>query len=166
MLHRSLVLLLVGMMWSMTASAGPLEFVSGTMHKIRAHYHGKPYVLVIWSLDCAYCFDELRELGDMLKRQPALPLVLLSVDDISLGNNAAELLARTGLASLPAYMFADSFVERLRYEIDPLWHGELPRNYLVSANGERTAITGPLGADRLVRWLSEQSGHERTASPR
>lgn len=166
MLHRSLALLLAGMLWSMIASAGPLEFVSGTMQKIRAQYHGKPYVMVIWSMDCAYCFEELGELGSMLKRQPALPLVLLSADDISLADEAGELLARAGLASVPGYMFADSFVERLRYEIDPLWHGELPRNYLVSANGERMAITGPLKPDRLDRWLSRQAGHDKTVGPR
>ena len=31
------------------------------------------------------------------------------------------------LAGAENWMFTDDFVERLRYEIDPQWHGEIPR---------------------------------------
>ena len=38
------------------------------------------------------------------------------------------------------WTFDDDFVERLRYEIDPQWRGEIPRTLLIARDGSTTVI--------------------------
>ena len=44
------------------------------------------------------------------------------------------------------------FDTRLRFTIDPLWYGELPRSYLFDADNSRQAISGVLGEETLAQW--------------
>jgi hypothetical protein len=36
--------------------------------------------------------------------------------------------------------FDEGFAERLRYEIDPAWQGDIPRTILISRNGDTSTI--------------------------
>jgi hypothetical protein len=53
-------------------------------------------------------------------------------------------------------MFSDGFAERLRYEIDPAWQGDMPRTVLISRNGEITTIEGSAEPAALRKWSDEQ----------
>ena len=61
---------------------------------------------------------------------------------------AAGARARGGDAGAPASdaaragAFTDRFYERLRYEIDPAWAGELPRTVMIDADGKTTVLPG------------------------
>jgi hypothetical protein len=55
------------------------------------------------------------------------------------------------LQNTEAWVFADSFVERLRFEVDKQWQGELPRTYLFSDDGEAEAVSGKLNEVQLMR---------------
>ena len=48
-----------------------------------------------------------------------------------------------GLGSAENWIFSDGFVERLRFEIDPAWQGEIPRTVLIARDGTATTIRGP-----------------------
>ena len=54
-------------------------------------------------------------------------------------------------------VFADDFVERLRFEVDPRWQGELPRTYLHGPGKAVAGFTGTLDAQRVEQWLQSVS---------
>ena len=151
-IHRLLLLL---MLWpALTMAAAPSPFVSGSMEKIRQQLSGKAYILVLWSTDCIYCAEELRYLGKLKKKRPALPLILIATDDISQSELIQAMLADYRLSSVTSFAFADDYTERLRWEIDPAWYGELPRSYLVAGDGSQQALSGQLGPKVLEPWLA------------
>src|SRR3569623_623551 len=109
-------------------------FVRGRQQAIVAAQQGRPFVQALWSLDCVHCRDDLALLGRLRKQYPALQVILVATDAAS-------------------WLFADRFVERLRYEIDPQWFGELPRTYFYGADGKRTAVSGKLDARDVEQWI-------------
>jgi hypothetical protein len=67
------------------------------------------------------------------------------------------MLAETGLAAAENWTFGDGFVERLRYEIDPQWRGEIPRTILIARDGTTTTIDGVANLESVRAWLDAQS---------
>jgi thiol-disulfide isomerase/thioredoxin len=150
---RRFLLALCVLAAAVNAAAQELHpFVSGSIKEIAASRQGKPYILGLWSLTCTHCRDELSILSGLKKKYPALDLVLISTDTPA---DRAEILAtlqQLALGQVQAWVFADDFVERLRFEIDPKWHGELPRTYLYVATGFH-AFSGKLDPRELERWI-------------
>lgn len=127
-------------------------FVSGSIREIAASRQGKPFILGLWSLTCTHCRDELSMLSGLKRKYPELDLVLVSTDTPA---DRAEILAtlqQLALGHVQAWVFADDFAERLRFEIDPKWHGELPRTYLYGASGFR-AFSGKPDPLQLEHWI-------------
>lgn len=147
------VLLVVAVALAIPAAAAsePKPFVQGSFKQITAARRGKPFIIGLWSLSCVHCQDELALLGRMLAKHPRLDLVLVSTDTPDDQAALVATLARHGLARAESWVFADSFTERLHYEIDRQWHGELPRSYLYAADGTRRAVSGRLGPAELER---------------
>jgi thiol-disulfide isomerase/thioredoxin len=134
------------------AHAGELKpFGAGSMAQIRAEQTGKPHLIALWSLTCPPCHEELTLLGKFRRTYPELRLVLIATDAPQDTPALNEILHRHGLEHADNWVFADEFVERLRYEIDPAWHGELPRSYL--SDGKTVdAVSGKLSREQLERW--------------
>jgi hypothetical protein len=65
-------------------------------------------------------------------------------------------LQAAGLSAAENWMFSDGFAERLRYEIDPAWQGDIPRTILISSNGKITTIEGAAEQSALKKWSDEQ----------
>jgi hypothetical protein len=65
------------------------------------------------------------------------------------------MLAKTGLAAAENWIFADSFTERLRFEIDPSWRGEIPRTILIARDGKSTTIEGVADLAQIRAWLDQ-----------
>jgi hypothetical protein len=63
---------------------------------------------------------------------------------------------RRGLANADNWIFDDGFVERLRYEIDARWSGEIPLTYLIGRDGARTTIEGVADLAKIREWLDQQ----------
>lgn len=131
-------------------------FVPGSAAEIRAAHAGRPYILALWSLSCTHCAEELALLGRLKEKYPALDLVLVSTDTPGEQPALAGKLAQHRLANTERWVFADAFSERLRFELDPRWQGELPRNYLVGRDGSVRAVSGRLDAATLEAWLAVQ----------
>lgn len=124
-----------------------------TFAEIKAEYKDKPFLLSLWSIDCAPCRLELEILGDLKKKDPSFPLVLISADSLEQRETAFYILEEYSLNELTSWMFADNFSEPLRYSIDPNWYGELPRSYFFDAEHVATPHSGVLNDAQLVSFI-------------
>ncbi len=131
-------------------------FESDSLARIVAQHKGKPFVLVVWSLDCEYCITSLKTLGEEQRQRKQLHVVTLSTDaaaDPQLATLMRQRLAEFGVRG-PAWAYGNSPEEQLRYAIDPKWYGEKPRSYWFNARGERIAHSGVITA-ALIDKLSD-----------
>lgn len=127
-------------------------FDTSTFATIKAGYAGKPFLVSLWSIDCPPCLVELDLLGKLVAANPDFPLVLVSTDPIDKQEESRFLLEDYGLSEIKSWIFADAFVERLRYTIDPQWYGELPRSYFYAQSHEFTAHSGTLNQELLATF--------------
>ncbi|MGR9087619.1 MAG: TlpA family protein disulfide reductase [Gammaproteobacteria bacterium] len=144
------------------ANASLHAFAVGSLGKIQANYAGKPFLLVLWSLDCPPCRKELTLLGAVKKRHLDFHLVLVSTDSSELSEQIASVLAKHHLAATDASIFSETSAERLRYAIDPSWYGEMPRSYFYDPEHNRVGVSGALKAELIDSWLASF----RVATPR
>lgn len=146
---------------SMVASAPTEElhsFVRGSWQQIRKAHSGVPTVIHFWGVTCGPCRVEMPQLGSLLKRRPDLNLVMINADLVPNEPSAVTaMLQEAGLASVENWIFDDQFVERLRFEIDPKWRGEIPITILVNQDGTTKTITGAADVNDIERWLDERA---------
>jgi thiol-disulfide isomerase/thioredoxin len=133
-------------------------FVAGSIKEITAARQGKPFILGMWSLTCTHCREELSLLSSMAKKYPNLDLVLVATDTLEEGDAISATLRQAGLGGAQAWVFADPFAERLRFEIDRKWHGELPRTYFYDSTHAIAAMSGKLDRQRLEQWMGKHFG--------
>lgn len=148
---------------SCTAAAEHTQLLQrGGYQKILAAHAGKPVIVAMWSVSCAHCGADLEIFDRLLARNPQFKLVLISTDTpeqkvlieqslnkYNLGPRAAKKLK----GRVQSWVFADSFGERLRFEIDPQWYGELPRTYFVEGNGKVRGVSGVLDERDTEAWV-------------
>jgi thiol-disulfide isomerase/thioredoxin len=140
------------------AADGDLRpFKRGSWQQIRRAHEGQPIVVHFWGLTCGPCRTEMPKWGRLLEERSDLKLIAIDADLVP---NAAELvkleLAKTGLAGAENWMFADDFVERLRFEINPQWRGEIPITLLIAGDGKTTKIEGAADLAEVRTWLDAQ----------
>lgn len=136
----------------------------GSYKKIIAAHAGKPFMVAMWSVSCTHCGADLELFHQLQQKYPDFKLVLIATDTPEAEDVIAGALQRYQLlpaaADKPAgkvesWVFADSFSERLRYEIDPQWYGELPRTYFIDANGKARGISGVLEGKATEQWVRD-----------
>jgi thiol-disulfide isomerase/thioredoxin len=129
-------------------------FEPSSLVRIKAERKGKPFVVMVWSLDCDYCeasFDSLAR----AKRKNGLDVVTIATDraeDAQAASLVRKKLKASGLDS-DTWAFGSAPAEQLRYAIDPKWRGEMPRSYWFNAHGEASAFSGMITADTVARFL-------------
>jgi len=140
----------------MAAEAGsPLKaFGPNSFESIQTKYQGKPFILALWSLDCPPCFKELKNLAQWKRNYPELNLVFVATDDYSMKAEVDWQIKTFGLELADHWIFSEHAAVRLRYNIDPLWHGELPRSYLYDSRHKSTAVSGLLKDKTIQQWVS------------
>ena len=147
------------------AAAEPQPLLRGSYQKIIAAHAGKPFIVALWSISCTHCGADLQLFDRLARKYSDLNLVLISTDTPEAEGLISRTLhkyhlGRTGqkrLAKVESWVFADSYIERLHFEIDAQWYGELPRTYFFDAKGKATGISGVLDAEETERWLSNNS---------
>jgi len=157
-LMRVVLLLVVALLCAPMAQAKEptlRHFVSGSMQKIAQAHRGKPYVLLLWSLDCMHCAEELAFFGKLARETPRLPVVIVATDRPQDSVELSARLKKFGLAQLENWVFDDAVPERLRYEIDRKWRGEVPRSYFFDREHQPHVVTGPPQPEFVVQWLRE-----------
>lgn len=141
-------------LWIGVAVAGsaPIPFKSSSLQRILDSRAGEPFVLVLWSLRCVPCHQEMELLANMRRQHPELDVVFVSTDGLERAEEVAAAIAQHGLEDAQSWIFAGP-VQRLRYEIDPAWYGVLPRSYFYDANHERVAVSGGVEEAQILAWL-------------
>jgi thiol-disulfide isomerase/thioredoxin len=153
MKHR--ILLLVALLASGLAGADMQPFVSGSLKKIERQHQGRPFILAFWSATCTHCPAELKTLGELTRNHPKLDVVLVAADTPAEVPELEQLAREYGVGKQARWVFADAQPERLRYDIDRRWYGELPRTYLYDARHQRVGRSGVMPREQLEQWVAE-----------
>lgn len=132
-------------------------FEPDSLPRIVEQHKGKPFMLFIWSLDCVYCQASLDTMSAAQTGKKPLTIVTLSTDaaDDAQAVAAMEKRLRGLRMTRNAWAFGSASPEKLKYALDPKWHGEKPRSYWYNARGERIAYSGVLTRD-LIEKLHAQ----------
>lgn len=154
MIRRLLFIWLLTIAGAASATEGVRPFVLGSMAQIQEEHAGKPFVLFLWSLTCTYCPTELKMLGEFKQQHPELNLVLIAADTPDDEPEIVSHLADYGLNNAERWVFAEDMPERLRFEIDRRWYGEVPRTYFYDQTHERLVKTGLVGEAFVKEWLA------------
>ncbi len=129
-------------------------FTVESMERIAAARQGRPFVVAFWSIGCTHCPQELKTLGELKKRHPRLDIVLVAADAPEDAPQAGAFAARFGLGQAEQWIFADDMPERLRFRIDPGWHGELPRTYFYDSAHRAEGVSGIVPPARFDAWIA------------
>jgi thiol-disulfide isomerase/thioredoxin len=139
------------------APSGMKPFVRGSWQEMLRAHAGRPTMVHFWGVTCGPCKIELPLLGQFMKDHPEVDVVMISADLVpNLPHAARAMLDKAGLGTAENWLFSDGFVERLRFEIDPAWQGEIPRTMLVARDGKVTTIEGSAEIADLEKWLLQQ----------
>lgn len=134
--------------------AGLQPLTLATLPQLQDKFAGERHALLFWSLSCVPCHAELAELGKV-KDVTLLPISLVNTDDPAQADAVTAFLTERHLQQMDNWQFADAIPERLRDAIDADWYGELPRTYVVDANGKRTGHSGKTDLTQLLGWLRQ-----------
>ena len=139
------------------ASPALKPFERGTWEGVLREHAGRPVLVHFWGVTCGPCKVELPLLGQFAKDHPDVDVVTVSADLVpNLPGATQAMLDKAGLSSTENFIFNDGFVERLRFEIDPTWQGDIPRTMLVSRDGTVTTIEGSAEMADLEKWSAQQ----------
>ena len=125
----------------------PQSFNKDSYQQILNDNIGIPFLLVIWSIDCPPCYEELMMLGQFTQKNPEKKIILISTDSFAYSKEVSEILIESNLHNQEQWVFSDIPSNQLRYSIDPAWYGELPRSYFFNQKHKRTAVSGRLNID-------------------
>jgi thiol-disulfide isomerase/thioredoxin len=151
-------LLLAGAFPALADDARP--FIRGSWQELRQQHQGKPTIVHFWGITCAPCMVEMPRWAKLAEADRDMDLVLVDADPVSEAADA-PMLAKMGLSKTESWRFADDFSERLRYEIDPKWRGELPLTLLIGRDGAVRKIVGSADFTEVQHWLDDQEGAKR-----
>lgn len=129
------------------------SFVSGSFSQILEQRQEKPFVLVLWSLDCPSCYKELEMLGQLNSENTEHNIVLVSTDIEATQDELQTVLSKYKLENIESWVFSGDSDERLRFEIDRNWYGELPRSYFFKSSEKQQVISGLLSEKKLMEWM-------------
>lgn len=142
-----------------------LPLQRGSFKKIISAHAGKPFIVAMWSVSCTHCGADLEIFNRLLRKHAEFDLVLIATDvpeqeEFIVATLNKYKLLQTEKQGYPgkveSWVFADSFTERLHFEVDPKWYGELPRTYFFDAMGKAKGVSGVLDAREIEQWLSIQ----------
>ncbi|MDE2330765.1 MAG: TlpA family protein disulfide reductase [Bradyrhizobium sp.] len=133
------------------------SFERGSWQQLLHSHAGRPTLVHFWGVTCGPCKVELPQLGAFMKQNPSVDVVTIDADLVPNSDSAAlSMLQRAGLSLAENWMFSDGFAERLRYEVDPAWQGDIPRTILISRNGTVATIEGSAEPSVLQKWSDGQ----------
>jgi len=132
---------------NISAQAAPAAFTSGSYQQILAANANRPFMLVIWSINCPSCLKDMELLSKIHKSRPDLKMIMLAADEPSASEQIQQVLEKNQLTGIENWAYADENTEKLQFEIDPQWYGELPRTYFFDKAHQRTGVSGVLSQE-------------------
>lgn len=136
-----------------TAEMKLSDFKVESYKEIVTRYQDSSFLMVLWSVDCPPCIEELPTLGKFHQLHPKANLVMVSTDDEYHKDDIQQLMHKHGLDDIQQWVFSGVSLQAMRYAIDPTWHGELPRSYFHHKQHKRQVKSGRLGEDVLSTWI-------------
>ena len=125
------------------------SFNPGSYQQILRENAAHPFILAIWSLDCPSCIKDMRILSEVKQKYPELKIILLSTDEPSAVPEVKAMLTKQNLADTENWIFGSDDAQKLRFEIDSSWFGELPRTYFFDQTHNRIGKSGALRLDEF-----------------
>ena len=155
---RTKWLLIATLLCAPAAQADMLRpFHRGSWQAVLHEHQGKPTIIHFWGLTCGPCLVELPAWGELAHQHPELNLVTIAADPSPMPpDSLSAMLAKAGLTRTENWMF-DSMSERLRWEVDPNWQGELPLTILLAADGHTQNSLGVADMSAVKAWLAAQA---------
>jgi thiol-disulfide isomerase/thioredoxin len=152
------------MLVSPSAMAGEQRpFVRGSWQDLRQEHAGHDVVVHFWGITCGPCLAELPRWAQFMRERPELDVVMVAVDPVIVdAGTITAALSKAGLEAPESWMFADPFSERLAFEVDPRWAGELPYTLLIRRDGLVKASLGAADFSELRNWADH---HRDQGSP-
>ncbi|QDC97354.1 redoxin domain-containing protein [Candidatus Methylopumilus universalis] len=132
-----------------------MPFDMNTRKVIEKRYIDQPLIISFWSIDCPYCIDDLKKLGKALSKNTNVKLITVCVDGKESAKKAERILSQANLPKHEKYQYAEVDEDRLRYNIDPAWYGELPRTYFYDATHQVTPLSGKISNSFLDKWFKK-----------
>ena len=123
------------------------KFTSGSYQQILASKANQPFMLVVWSITCSSCLKDMALLSSIHKKRPELKMIMLATDDLSEAGQIQTILENSQLSSIENWVYADENTQKLQFELDPEWFGELPRTYFFDQAHQREGISGVLSKE-------------------
>lgn len=157
MMRRLALVLLLSFMTAAGAAESVRPFKEGSLEQVLASRKGKPFILVLWSLECQYCPTELKMLSDLKHSHPGLDVVLIATDTVTDTPQLASRAESYGMGKVEQWVFAEDMPERLRLEIDNRWYGEVPRTYFYDRKHQREVKTGLVKKEFVQDWLTHHA---------
>jgi len=122
-------------------------FITGSYQQLLSSNTGKPFMLAIWSITCPSCIKDMIVLNAVHKAHPEINIIMLSTDDIAETAEAQKILANNQLSDIEQWIYAEENSQKLQFEIDPTWYGELPRTYFFNKTHQRESVSGVLSKE-------------------
>lgn len=141
------------------AAPSPLKpFERGSWRDVLRTHAGRPTLVHFWGVTCGPCKVELPQFGAFMKAHPGIDVVTVSADLVpNLPAATQDMLDKAGLSAAENFIFNDGYAERLRFEIDPSWQGDIPRTMLIGRDGAISTIEGSADLAELDKWTADQS---------
>ncbi|QGM96890.1 TlpA family protein disulfide reductase [Methylocystis parvus] len=128
----------------------------GAFAQIVKTHAGKPLIIHFWSVTCPPCIAELPQWTKLISDHAEIDVVFVNADDAEDRARAEARVEKAGLSKANHYGFEDDFVDKLYFEADASWRGELPFTALVAPDGGVTAVTGAIDDPLVTRWLEKR----------
>lgn len=129
------------------------SFVSGSFSAILEQRQHSTLVLIFWSVDCPSCYKELEMLSELERNNLNADIVLISTDIDIPHVELRSILERYNLDNIELWKFSGNSDERLRFEIDHNWYGELPRSYIFKKSEKLYVESGVLSEAKLIYFI-------------
>ena len=151
----ALALMLAGNQGVMADQTAIKPFKPGSYQQILAANANQPLMLAVWSVDCPSCLKDMEILNKIHEKRPALKIVMLATDDAEALPEIQRIIDSHKLNGLENWAFVSDNPEKLRYEIDPAWYGELPRTYFFDAAHQREGKSGAMSLEEFEAQFSK-----------
>lgn len=133
-----------------SASVSLKAFELGSFEQIVTDKNQQDHLVILWSFDCPPCITELEKISELHQQFPDYQLTLINTDAVEEQLRVKKILQQFDLAGLDNWGFANDDEEKLRYDIDPRWYGDLPRSYFFPLQGKIKRLRGALSSDELL----------------
>ena len=147
----ALFMMLVTSAYAQEVTIKPYQ--KGDWALIQKSSKGAPLVVHFWGVTCPSCVKEMPQWGQFKKLNPNSRIVFIQVDDVSV-ESMQNILKKAGIFDMQSYFINGPFDERLRYEIDPSWHGETPTTFFIDRNGKISKKIGAIDFKQLKNFLA------------